>query len=78
MLISDFNGLIYATVFDKEIVRTTLGQESCTPMPYRDQNNILYRGAATVKNGEFNISFIVPKNIFWNKIPNPITDISKI
>ena len=66
MLISDFNGLIYATVFDKEIVRTTLGQESCTPMPYRDQNNILYKGAATVKNGEFNISFIVPKDISYN------------
>jgi len=64
--LSDFNGTIYATVYDKEIIRTTLGQESCTPMPYRDQNNILYKGAATVKDGMFSFSFIVPKDIAYN------------
>lgn len=66
MLLSEFNGTIYATVFDKEIIRTTLGQESCIPMPYRDQNNIIYKGAATVENGQFSISFIVPKDISYN------------
>ena len=64
--ISDFNGTIYPTVYDKELIKTTLGQESCTPMPYRDQNNILYKGAATVKDGEFSFSFIVPKDIAYN------------
>ena len=43
-LLSDFNGTLVVTVFDKEIIRTTLGQESCSPMPYRDQNNILHKG----------------------------------
>ena len=64
--ISDFNGTIYPTVYDKELIMKTLGQESCTPMPYRDQNNILYKGAATVKDGEFSFSFIVPKDIAYN------------
>jgi len=66
MLLSNFNGTIYPTVYDKEIIKTTLGQESCTPMPYRDQNNILYRGAATVIGGRFSFSFIVPKDIAYN------------
>lgn len=65
-LLSDFNGTIYPIVFDKEIIKVTLGQESCTPMPYRDQNNILYKGSASVKNGEFSFSFIVPKDIAYN------------
>ena len=66
ILLSNFNGTIYSTVYDKEIIRTTLGQESCTPMPYRDQNNILYRGTASVVNGKFSFSFIVPKDIAYN------------
>jgi len=61
-----FNGTIYPTVYDKEIIRTTLGQESCTPMPYRDQNNILYKGAASVVDGKFSFSFVVPKDIAYN------------
>ncbi len=66
MLLSNFNGTIYPIVYDKEIIKTTLGQESCTPMQYRDQNNILYKGAATVTNGEFSFSFITPKDIAYN------------
>ena len=65
-LLSDFNGVLVVTVFDKEIIRTTLGQESCSPMPYRDQNNILYKGTASVINGEFSLSFIVPKDIAYH------------
>ena len=65
-VLTDFNGTVYPTVFDKEIIRTTLGQESCTPMPYRDQNNILYKGAASVVDGEFSFSFVVPKDIAYN------------
>ena len=65
-VLTSFNGTVYPTVYDKEIIRTTLGQESCTPMPYRDQNNILYRGAASVVDGKFSFSFVVPKDIAYN------------
>jgi len=66
ILLTNFNGTIYPTVYDKEIIKNTLGQESCTPMPYRDQNNILYKGAATIKDGKFSFSFIVPKDITYD------------
>ena len=66
ILMSDFNGTIFPTVYDKEIIKNTLGQESCTPMPYRDQNNILYKGTASVEDGQFSFSFIVPKDIAYN------------
>ncbi len=65
-LLTSFNGTIYPTVYDKEIISTTLGQESCTPMPYRDQNNILYKGEASVVDGKFSFSFVVPKDIAYN------------
>ena len=65
MLFSDFNGTVFVTVYDKEIIKTTLGQESCVPMPYRDQNNLLYKGAATVSDGKFSFSFIVPKAVSY-------------
>ena len=61
--VSDFNGIVYPTVFDKKIIQTTLGQESCTEMPYRIQKNIIYKGQATVANGVFSFSFVVPKDI---------------
>jgi len=35
-------------------------------MPYRDQNNTLYKGAATVNDGQFSFSFVVPKDIAYN------------
>lgn len=64
--VSNFNGVVFVTVFDKEIIRNTLGQQSCVPMPYRDQNSIIYKGSATVENGNFTLSFIVPKDITYN------------
>ena len=61
-----FNGTIFPVVYDKEKIRTTLGQQSCTPMPYRDQNNVLYKGSASVIDGDFSFSFIAPKDIEYN------------
>ena len=65
-IVPSFNGTVFPRVLDKEVIRTTLGQESCTPMPYRDQNNILYKGSASVINGNFSFSFVVPKDIAYN------------
>ena len=65
-LVSNFNGFVFPTVFDKEEILNTLGQESSTPMPYRSQNNILYKGKASVSSGIFSFSFVVPKDIAYN------------
>ena len=63
IVLENFNGLLSPTVFDKEIISYTLGQESCSPMPYRNQTNIIYKGDVSVNSGEFSFSFVVPKDI---------------
>ncbi|MBT4479058.1 MAG: T9SS type A sorting domain-containing protein, partial [Flavobacteriales bacterium] len=45
---------------------TTQGQQSCTPMPYEKQDNIIYKGKSSVTNGVFAFTFIVPKDINYN------------
>ena len=64
--LNSFNGEIGVIVFDKELISKTQGQQSSTPMSYRDQTNIIYKGTSSVENGEFSFSFIVPKDIDYN------------
>ena len=64
--LSDFNGTIYPTVFDKAQTVTTLGNDAgSTPVPFQVQKNILFKGKAQVSNGRFTFSFIVPKDISY-------------
>jgi hypothetical protein len=61
--LTSFDGEIIPTVYDKAIQAKTLGNEGQETMTYSLQNNIIYRGLASVKNGEFEFSFFVPKDI---------------
>ncbi len=63
--LSAFNGEIIPTVYDKAIQVKTLGNGGEEPMSYSMQSNIIYRGLATVKNGEFEFSFYVPKDVSY-------------
>ena len=63
-LISNFNGKIYPTIFDKPVSVTTLGQDPGSIITtFKLQQNIVFRGAASVTNGIFTFSFVVPKDI---------------
>jgi hypothetical protein len=63
-LIPDYNGIIYPTLYDKWKTRYTLGQDPESPVKvFQIQNNIIYKGKATVTNGYFSFTFIVPKDI---------------
>ncbi len=66
--LSNFNGFIYPTVYDK--LRTVVTQNNDDyvngPYTYYTRDNIIYKGKASVKNGEFNFNFIVPKDIALN------------
>jgi hypothetical protein len=64
--LANFNGKITAVVYDKAAIRQTLGNSGETPFSYKVQENIIYRGEATVKNGEFTVSFVIPKDITYN------------
>ena len=61
---NNFNGTIYPVLFDKAQSIKTLGNDSQSPITqFNQQTNIIYRGKATVQNGLFDFSFIVPKDI---------------
>lgn len=61
--LTGFNGVVYPTIFDKEIIVNTLNNDDNGVFTYKDRNNIVYRGTAKVTNGNFNFEFIVPKDI---------------
>jgi hypothetical protein len=61
--IEDFNGIIYPTIFDKRQQVSTLGQGANDTYRYEIQNNIIFKGRASVSNGRFEFSFVVPKDI---------------
>ena len=59
-----FNGILQATLFDKETSFVTLGNEN-PPFSYKQWYNALFRGKASVQSGEFEFEFIIPKNIAY-------------
>ncbi len=65
-IISSYNGIVYPVVLDKKKTITTLGNDGDIPMDFEVQNNILFKGKASVINGEFEYSFVVPKDISYN------------
>ncbi len=66
-ILSSYNGVIYPTVFDKSQNVTTLSNDGAGSPPYTFgiQKNILYKGKASVTNGAFKFSFVVPKDIAY-------------
>lgn len=61
--ITSFNGTMYPSVFDKPVKLTTLDNSgNGFTDSFRLQKNVIYRGKASVTNGDFSFSFIVPKD----------------
>ena len=64
MKIDNFNGTIFPTVFDKSTEIQTLSNDISSPSrKFNVQKNIIFKGAATVENGSFRFSFVVPVDI---------------
>jgi len=64
--ISNFNGTIHATVYDKMQRITTMNNEHDGSLTYSDRPNTLFSGDAVVTNGEYKFSFMLPKDIKYN------------
>lgn len=62
--LTDYNGTLKITVYDKEESVSTKGQTG-TPFEYLDYTNKLFTGNVTVQNGEFSTTFMVPKDISY-------------
>lgn len=63
-VLSDFNGIIFPTVYDKKSPRVTLMNDGIgPPIPFETQENIIFRGKVSVTNGRFDFEFIIPLDI---------------
>lgn len=66
-LASEFNGICYPTIFDKAEAQKTLKNDaSSIDFNFKLQKNIVFKGKSTVKNGKFEFTFIVPKDINYS------------
>lgn len=65
-VMSDFNGRVYPTVYDKISQLQTFGQGGNEVKDFELRKNVLFKGTATVRNGLFSFEFIVPKDIDYN------------
>jgi hypothetical protein len=64
--LSGFSGVVYPTVYDKPALYSTIGNNPASyPEAFSMRNNVIYRGKASVTNGLFTFSFIVPKDIAY-------------
>jgi hypothetical protein len=74
--LNTYNGVIYPTVYDKYQSLTTLsnkGSAESPPFNFKLQKNILFNGKASVRNGYFRFSFVVPKDIAYQYGPGRIS-----
>lgn len=65
-VISSFNGTVNITVYDRESTIPTFGSHGSYKTSFLLRDNFIFEGSATVGNGEFEISFIAPKDISYN------------
>jgi hypothetical protein len=66
-LMPDFQGVVYPTVFDKSTEVSTLGNDPGSSVrQFNVQKNLIYKGKASVTDGQFSFSFVVPRDIAYN------------
>ncbi|MRS61488.1 type IX secretion system sortase PorU [Larkinella terrae] len=62
-LMSQFNGTVKVTLFDKADTLVTNGTEFSPPMRYAEYRSPLYTGQVRVQNGKFVCQFVMPKDL---------------
>ena len=68
-LLSNYNGDLSVNIFDKKVQRSTLGNDGIRDddglilMDFTLLGETIFRGNASVKNGLFEFSFVVPRDI---------------
>lgn len=64
---ADFEGIVNVIVYDKMTSQSTLSNDASSPTyNFRLRNSSLYNGRTKAKDGSFEISFVVPKDINYN------------
>lgn len=68
-LLTNYNGVVSTTIYDKFIDRQTLANDNITnagtliKLDFKTLGAIIFRGQASVTNGQFEFDFVVPKDI---------------
>ncbi|WP_299890085.1 type IX secretion system sortase PorU [uncultured Lacinutrix sp.] len=89
-VLSNYNGRLITTIYDKPIQRQTLGNDNVAEggqvikLDYETLGPVIFRGQSTVTNGEFEFDFIVPRDIgipvgygkvsFYASTESPLSD----
>ena len=63
VLQQDFNGTVSLQIFDKEVERSTLGNDQANIMNFQTLGAQVFEGLATVTDGLFSSTFVIPKDI---------------
>jgi len=62
-----YDGVLQPTIFDKKKERITRdNSEVGALLPFWTQNNLIYKGNASISNGQWSFEFIVPKDIDYS------------
>lgn len=68
-VLSNYNGVVSTTIYDKFIDRQTLANDNTTnagtlvKLDFKTLGAIVFRGQASITNGQFEFDFVVPKDI---------------
>ncbi|MGZ0015063.1 type IX secretion system sortase PorU [Yeosuana sp. AK3] len=68
-VLTNYNGSLSTTIYDKEINRQTLANDGVrlngqlVKLDFKTLGVIIFRGQATVTNGQFEFDFVVPKDV---------------
>ncbi|WP_100612199.1 type IX secretion system sortase PorU [Confluentibacter lentus] len=69
-ILSNYNGVLSTTIYDKDINRQTLANDGTRDvngqvvrLDFTTLGAIIFRGQASVQNGQFEFNFVVPKDI---------------
>lgn len=64
VLLSNYNGELATAIFDKMITNSTLNNDGFSPpIQFKTLGETIFRGNASVTNGQFEFSFVVPRDI---------------
>lgn len=62
--LNNYNGQLSTAIFDKLVTNTTLNNDgNSPPIQFKTLGETIFRGNASVTNGQFEFSFVVPRDI---------------
>ena len=61
--LNSYNGTAEVTIFDKASDTRTLGSDGGPTFNFKQRNSVIFRGLASITEGQFEVEFVVPKNI---------------